>query len=327
MIPDLLILAQEAVAPSKFAQMVVDGMNLGGIYALLAVGFVIIFKATQVLNFAHGALAALGAFLVASFATLVDIPGRWIPDAPQWVTWTGAVILALIAAGVIGMALERVFLRPMVGEELFAVAIVTLGMDIVVRNITNDWIGPQPRPLGDPFGIASFDLGWVRIPHTVVVQTVVAIVAVAAIAYFFRTRMGVAMRATAFDQEAARAQGISVGRVFSSSWAIGAVLAALAGVFISLFPRRATGVDSSTAFFAFRAFPAIIIGGLDSVVGAVVGGFLVGFAEAGASSYLTGEGFDFLGSGFGGIVPYLLMLVVLFVRPYGLFGTEEIRRV
>ncbi len=328
MTPDLLVvIAQEASTPSKFAQMVVDGVNLGGIYALLAVGFVIIFRATQVLNFAHGALAALGAFLVASFATVLDIPGRWIPNAPAWVSWTGAVFLALIAAALIGMALERVFLRPMVGEELFAVAIVTLGMDIVVRNITNDWIGPQPRPLGDPFGISVFDLGWVRIPYTVVTQTVVALLAVALIAYFFRSRMGVAMRATAFDQEAARAQGISVGRVFSTSWAIGAVLAALAGIFISLFPRRSTGVDPTTAFFAFRAFPAIIIGGLDSVVGALVGGLIVGFAEAGASSYLVGENWEFLGTGFAGIVPYLLMMVVLIIRPYGLFGTEEIRRV
>jgi len=153
---------------------------------------------------------------------------------------------------------------------------------------------------------------------------VVALIAVGAIAMFFRSRMGIAMRATAFDQEAARAQGINVGRVFSVSWAIGAVLATLAGVFISMFPRRSTGVDQATAFFAFRAFPAIIIGGLDSIVGGIVGGLLVGFAESAATVYVT---FDILGSGFAGIVPYLLMLLVLVVRPYGIFGTEEIRRV
>jgi branched-chain amino acid transport system permease protein len=304
--------------------MVVEGLSLGTIYALLAVGFVIIFKSTQVLNFAHGALAALGAFLVAAFATVLDIPGRWIPGAPAWLSWTGSVVLAVVAMALTGMLLERVFLRPMVGEELFAVAIVTLGIDIVIRTVTNDFIGQFPRPMGDPFGIAILDLGWVRIAHTQVAQIAVALVAVGAITMFFRSRMGIAMRATAFDQETARAQGINVGRVFSTAWAIGAVLAAIAGLFATLFPRRASGVDQGTAFLAFRAFPAIIIGGLDSVVGAIVGGLLVGFSEAAAATYL---GFPALGSGFPGIVPYLLMLVVLLVKPHGLFGTEEIRRV
>jgi hypothetical protein len=136
----MAVLAQEVVGGSELSKMLVEGLSLGTIYALLAVGFVIIFKATQVLNFAHGALAALGAFLVAGFATVWDIPGRWIPNAPAWVGWMGSVLLALIAMALIGMALERVFLRPMVGEELFAVAIVTLGIDIVIRSITNDFI-------------------------------------------------------------------------------------------------------------------------------------------------------------------------------------------
>jgi branched-chain amino acid transport system permease protein len=304
--------------------MVVEGLSLGTIYALLAVGFVIIFKATQVINFAHGALAALGAFVVASFATILDIPGRWIPGAPAWVSWFGAVILAMLAMALIGMGIERVFLRPMVGEELFAVAIVTLGLDIVIRTITNDFIGQFPRPMGEPFGIEFLDIGPFHFARTEILQIVVALIAVASITMFFRSRLGIAMRATAFDQEVARAQGINVGRVFSIAWAIGAVLATLAGVFISMFPRRSTGVDQATAFFAFRAFPAIIIGGLDSIVGGIVGGLIVGFAESAATVYVTA---DFLGSGFAGIVPYLLMLLVLIVRPYGLFGTEEIRRV
>jgi branched-chain amino acid transport system permease protein len=304
--------------------MLVEGLSLGTIYALLAVGFVIIFKATQVLNFAHGALAALGAFLVAGFATVWDVPGRWMPWAPSWLSWFGSVLLALVAMALIGMFLERVFLRPMVGEELFAIAIVTLGLDIVIRTITNDFIGQFPRPMGDPFGINVIDLGWVRIAQTEVLQIVVALIAVGSIAMFFRSRMGIAMRATAFDQEAARAQGIHVGRVFSIAWAIGAVLATVAGIFISLFPRRSAGVDLATAYFAFKAFPAIIVGGLDSIVGGIVGGLLVGFAESAVSTYVTA---DWLGTGFAGIVPYLIMLVVLIFRPYGLFGTEEIRRV
>jgi branched-chain amino acid transport system permease protein len=152
---------------------------------------------------------------------------------------------------------------------------------------------------------------------------VVTIVLVVAVALFFRSRTGVAMRATAFDQEAARAQGIAVGRIFSLSWGIGAVLAAVAGVFLSLYPRRAAGLDTQTAFFAFAAFPAIVLGGLDSIIGAVVGGLIIGLAQA----YSALLPWEFLGTGFGGVVPYLVMLIVLLVKPYGLFGTEEIRRV
>lgn len=322
MMPELVVFAQ-ASAISPAAQALVTGLSLGSIYALLAMGFVIIFKSTQVLNFAHGALATLGAFLVAVFATTWDIPGRWIPGLPEWASWALAALLALLVAGLIGVLLERVFIRPMVGEELFAVAIVTLGLDIVLRTILNDFIGVSARPLGDPWGTQLIDLGWVRIAYTEIVQFAVTITLVVAMAFFFRTRTGVAMRATAFDQEAARAQGIGVGRIFSLSWAIGAMFAGVAGVFLSIHPRGPAGVTQQTAFFAFAAFPAIVLGGLDSIVGAVVGGLIIGLAQA-YSGLLPWE---FLGSGFGGVVPYIVMLAVLFVRPHGLFGTEEIRRV
>ncbi len=341
MIPELLVLAQEStIVPSEFGRMVVNGLSLGAIYAVLALGFVIIFKATQVLNFAHGALSALGAFLIAYFATIINIPGRWMDGSPVWLQWGLSVVVALVLAAVIGIVLERLFLRPMVGEALFAVAIVTLGIDIIVRTFTNDFIGLTPRPMGDPFGLNAAGLNCesgsfamtadltnvcaVRIPHTTLFQLGVTVVVVLGVAMFFRSRLGIAMRATAWDQEAAQAQGISVGRIFGTAWAIGAVMAALGGLFISMFPRRPGGVDQLTAFFAFRAFPAIILGGLDSVLGAVVGGFAIGFAESAASTYLT---YEWLGTGFGGVVPYIVMLLVLLIRPYGLFGTEEIRRV
>lgn len=321
------ILAQVAPLPTEghFAAALSEGLALGAIYALLAMGFVIIFKATQVLNFAHGALSALGAFLVASFATLINFPGRFLPETiPHWLRWSLSAVCALIAAALVGMLLERIFIRPMVGEELFAVAIVTLGIDIALRNVTNDFIGTDPRPLGDPWGTNILDLGWITFAYTEVAQILVSLVLVSLVALFFRSKTGIAMRATAFDQEAARAQGINVGRIFSISWGIGAVLAAVAGIFISVFPRRSAGVDTFTAFFAFKALPAIILGGLDSVIGAIVGGFAIGIAESFVGEYVQ---FSFLGSGFAGIIPYLVMLIVLFIRPYGLFGTEEIRRV
>lgn len=341
MSPALAVLAQATdIVPSAFWRMVVNGVSLGAIYAVLAMGFVIIFKSTQVFNLATGALAALGAFLISSSATIVNIPGRWMGDAPTWLQWGASVIFALLLMAGLAIVLERLFLRPMVGEALILLAVVTLGLDILLRTVTNDFIGLSARPMADPFGINQVGIGCaedgfvgsvqlidvcsVRIPHTTIFQVLLTGVLVLGVVLFFRSRTGIAMRATAFDQEAARAQGISVGRIFALSFAIGAILAAVGGLFISMFPRRPSGVDNLTAFFAFRAFPAVILGGLDSVFGALVGGFIIGMAESAASSYVT---FDFLGTGFGGVVPYVVMLLVLLIRPYGLFGTEEIRRV
>lgn len=321
-----MILAQiGATGLDKFVSALLNGIGLGAIYALLALGFVIIFKATQVVNFAHGSLAAIGAFLAASFSTVLMIPGRWMGDAPVWLKWGLSALFAVLAAAVVGLIVERVFIRPMIGEPLFSVAIITVGVDVILRTINDDFVGQGARSVGDPWGISVTNLFGVTINTTQIVTFGVSIVCFALVAWFFRSRMGVAMRATAFDQEAAQAQGIDVGRIFAVAWAIGAMLAAVAGIFSSMAPR-APGVSNTTAFVVFRAFPAIIIGGLDSVFGAVIGGFLVGIAEVVISTYSAGYT-NILGVGFGGIVPYILMLVFLIVRPYGLFGTEEIRRV
>ena len=320
MVLALGIVAQSA--PSQFMGTIVNGISLGAIYALLAMGFVIIFKATQVVNFAHGALATLGAFFTSVVAVDLNFPGRYM-SGPPVLRWSVSVLVALVLSAVVGMLLERIFIRPMVGEELFSLAIITLGMHIILLTVVTDLIGPDPRSMADPWGDAKVDLGWVIIPQTEIAQFAVAIALMLLVGLFFRTRTGVAMRATAFDQEAARAQGIKVGRIFAIAWAIGAVLATIGGIFGSVYPRR-VGVFPDTALLAMRAFPAIILGGLDSVGGAVIGGLLVGLAEALSGSYLT---HPFFGTGFSGIVPYLLMLLVLFVRPHGIFGTEEVRRV
>ncbi|MEZ5174600.1 MAG: branched-chain amino acid ABC transporter permease [Acidimicrobiia bacterium] len=309
----------------KFVNALGSGIALGAIYALLALGFVIIFKATQVVNFAHGAIAALGAYLVSYFAVTVNIPGRWVTGFPHWLQWTLSALVAVLLTAVIGMVIERITIRPMIGEPLFAVAMITLGLDLIIRTITNDFLNNTTAGLGDPWGISVIELGPLRIGEAEIATIIVTFVVVVLLALFFRSRTGVAVRATAFDQEAAMAQGISVGRVFAIAWAIGAALAALGGIFASVGARGGAGVGPFTALIAFRAFPAVIIGGLDSVVGAVVGGLIVGVAEVFAGTYLTS--ISWLGTGFSGIVPWLAMMLVLVVRPYGLFGTEEIRRV
>ena len=308
----------------RFLNALGSGVALGAIYAMLALGFVIIFKATQVVNFAHGGLAALGAYLVSYFATVSNIPGRWMGDISVTLQWTLSALLALAVMAFIGVVIERITIRPMIGEPLFAVAMITLGLDLVIRTTTNDLMNNTNQGLGDPWGVLVVEIGFFRIAQTQIVAIVVLLLVGLLLARFFKTRTGLALRATAFDQEVAMAQGISVGKVFAIAWGIGAALAALGGIFSSVAPRGA-GVDPFTALIAFRAFPAIIIGGLDSIKGAVVGGLIVGVAEVLAGTYLGGVAW--LGIGFGGVVPWLLMMVVLLVRPYGLYGTPEIRRV
>jgi branched-chain amino acid transport system permease protein len=314
-------------AAEKLANATSSGVALGAIYALLALGLVLIYKATQVLNFAHGAIAALGAFFAAYLATVVNFPGRYVSFLPITLQWILSALVAVLITAVIGLVLERLAIRPMIGEPLFSVVMITIALDIVIRTITDDLIGTTPRPLGDPWGAGHLAIGPISPAKTEVATLIVTILTLIGIALFFRSRYGVAMRATALDQEAAMAQGISAGRIFAMAWAIGAGLAALAGIFSSVYPRSALGVSGTTAFFAFRALPAIVIGGLDSITGAVLGGFIVGLAETYAGVYLTGATWSFLGVGFAGVMPYIVMLVVLLVRPYGLFGTEEIRRV
>jgi branched-chain amino acid transport system permease protein len=323
---ELSVIAQAAGGGDKFLSAVATGLSIGAIYAMLALGFVILFKATQVVNFAHGAIAALGAFFVAYFAVTLNFPGRFVGFLPDNIVWGVNVVTAVAVTAGVGMLFERLTIRPMIGEPLFSVAMVTIGLDIIVRTFTNDAIGQVSRPMGDPFGVKTVELGPVTMAQAEIATIVVTMVVLALVAWFFRSRMGIAMRAVAFDQEAAMAQGISVGRIFAIAWAIGAALAAIGGLFASVFPR-ANGVGPATAFVAFRAFPAVIVGGLDSIIGAVAGGFIIGLAESFAASYLFGETWSFLGVGFNGVVAWVVMLVVLFVRPYGLFGTAEIRRV
>lgn len=309
----------------RFINALGSGIALGAIYALLALGFVIIFKATQVVNFAHGAIAALGAYLVSYFAVTVNIPGRWLSGAPEGAQWVLSALVAVLLTAFIGVVIERVTIRPMIGEPLFAVAMITLGLDLIIRTITNDLLDNTNAGLGDPFGLDAIEIGPLRMGYAELATIGVTVVVVLLLLWFFRTRTGVAVRATAFDQEAAMAQGISVGKVFAIAWAIGAGLAALGGIFSSVGARGAAGVSPFTALFAFRAFPAVIIGGLDSIPGAIFGGLIIGVAEVFAGTYLGG--ISWLGTGFAGVVPWLAMMLVLLVRPYGLFGTEEIRRV
>lgn len=293
---------------SQLLQALLAGLGQGAIYALVALGFVIIYKSTLVISFAQPALMITGAmFVVALHGVIGFFP---------------AVVAAVLLTAAVGLAIERTALRPMVGEPVFVVAIITIGIDIVLRVVLNRFIGSNVRFVGDPWGFDSTLLGGVTIFHRDLARLAALALVVAALFAFFRyTRFGLGMRATAFDQETALAQGVNVGRVFAVSWGIAGALAALAGVFVD----GGSGISQQTWLVALKALPAIIIGGLDSVGGAVVGGLAVGVVEQLVGTYQA-QYFPWLGSNFAVVSPYLLLLVVLLVKPYGLFGTPEVER-
>ena len=312
-------------------------LALGSVYALIALGFVLIFKATEVVNFSQGALAMIGAlfisFMVADenlpiigFFTEVKNP-IYSLGGPDWVRWGLSVIVALGFAALLGLLIERIAIRPMIGAPLFSVAVITLGLEIALRALANDTVKIQFRSVNAPWGSGGFNIGSGFVNWAYFAAMITATLAFIAVFFFYRSRMGIAMRAVAHDQEAAMAQGINIGRVFAIAWGAGAVLAALGGLFATQPPIKQTGaIDPETSLVAFRALPAVILGGLDSVQGALIGGLLVGGAEIYAEQYLSGQT-AWLGSGYPLIVPYIVMVIGLLVRPYGLFGTPEVRRV
>ncbi len=324
---------QLANDPAVFFQTLMKALGLGSVYAIVALGFVLIFKATQTVNFAQGALAVSGAlflsFLVADdhipFTTinnpLNDVPG------PHWFTWALSLCVAMVFAAALGLIIERLTIRPMIGQPLFSVAVITLGLEIVLRVFNNDTTKTEFRNLNVPWGLGGFKVGGALINWSIIAAMATAVIAFVAVYFFYRSRTGIAMRAVAFDQEAAMAQGINVGRVFAIAWAAGAVLAMIGGIFATQPPVKQTiAIEPDTANIAFRALPAVILGGLDSATGALIGGLIVGLAEIFAGQYaadLTPQ----LGAGYPVIVPYVVMMIGLLVRPYGLFGTPEIRRV
>ena len=297
---------------TDFVQAIVNGFGQGSIYALLALGYVMIYKATRVISFAQPALMIVGGLFSYHFITEIGLP-----------FWVG-MLLGVVCGALVGMLVERVALRPMLGKPVFTLAIITIGVDIVLRIISNRYIGVQSRIVEYPGGNQRFTIGGVSISHQRLGLIAVTAVTVALLAMFFRySRTGLAMRATALDQETALAQGIRVGAVFALAWAIAGGLAAIAGTFVA---AGNAGIEQTSWIIALKALPAIIIGGLDSVQGAVIGGLAVGVVEALTATFQPDVA-PWLGANFSLVAPYALMLVVLLVRPYGLFGTKEVERV
>lgn len=297
---------------TEFLQLVFAGMALGARYALVALGFVVIFKATGVINFAQGAFVALGAYLAYNFSTTWGLP------------FFAAAALSVLVAGGIGMAVERTVLRRVVGRPAVAVIMITVGLLFVIEQVITTVWGGDTLDLADPWGIDTVTLGGVVLAVTDLWTLLIAGVVLGAFFVFFRyAGLGLAMRATAIDQEAAMARGISVRRVFAASWAISAGVAALAGITLAAGPAR---LNPGIGYIALAAFPAMILGGLDSPAGAVLGGMIIGITQVLTQGYQP-EYAAWLGNNFHAVMPYLVMVLILMVRPYGLFGTKEVTRV
>jgi len=290
----------------------IRGLGLGGLYAVLGVSFVIVYRATGVINFATPALMILGAFFTGSFGNAIGLP-FWL-----------SVLLGMAVMAIIGMIIERIALRPMVGRPAFSAATVTVGVFIILLILAGRLIGSELLTVNDPFGLNTISLGGATVFTVDIARLVIALAAIGIVGLFLtRSRTGLAMRATAFDQETSLAQGINVGRMFGLSWGIAAAMAALAG---ALLTAGSSGVETTIALVALKALPVIILGGLDSIKGSVIAGLIIGVAESLTRTYQPAYA-PWLGANFDVIVPYLIMIIVLMVRPYGLFGTKEVVRV
>ncbi|GAB2831742.1 branched-chain amino acid ABC transporter permease [Streptomyces daliensis] len=295
---------------TTFTELLLGGLSMGAVYALIALGFVVIYKATEVVNFAHASLLLAGGYLT---AVLQDDLGFW-----------AALAVGVTGAAVLGAGVEFLVLRRYRGRDQSLIAIVTIGVDILLITDLTRRIGSHVYGLGDPWGDRVLSLGPVTLPQTRVAAFVVAALLITAFLFAFRfTPWGVAMRAAAERPETAALMGIRLGRVSASAWAVAGGLAAVAALFLTVFPTP--GLERGTSLAAFKAFPAAILGGLDSTTGALAGGLIVGVTEALVTGYQSD--LTFLGRGIGGLAPYVVMVLVLLVRPAGLFGTRELTRV
>ncbi len=292
-----------------FAQLIVSGFLTGSVYALMALGIVVIYKASSVFNFAHGSLVAFTAYLMWAF--LADLKLGLVP----------AVVLSLIVVAAIAYLIQRLILHPLTGQPILAAIVATLALAEVVNGlITLIWPGPgRTYPKLLPSGV--FSLGPAVVSMEEIINFLVCTLAFFAFVYFFqRTKIGLAMRGTAEDHQLARSEGVRVNRVFIMAWFIAIVLAAIGGFLMALLH----GVNQEPLVaLGMKSLAVVILGGMESVAGAVIGGILIGLFEALGTGYLD----PLVGGGVDEVFPFVILLVVLLIKPYGLFGYTRIERV
>jgi branched-chain amino acid transport system permease protein len=287
--------------------LLVSGLSIGLMYSLIALGFVLIYKATDAINFAQGEFVMLAGFMATTALAA---------HMPLW----AAIAAAILGMIVLSFVLERTVLRPLLGRPVVAVIMATIGLAAILRGLPPITIGAQTKALPLPTGEEPITLWTAVIPPVQVVGVFVSIGFLAVFTWFFlKSRMGIAMRAVADNQQVAMAMGINVERYFAIAWAMAGVVSALGGIIWG----SMLGVDTQLSLIGLKVFPVVILGGLDSIVGAVVGGLIVGVVESIAAGYLD----PYVGGGTKDFAPYVLMILMLMFKPYGLFGTHRIERV
>lgn len=290
-------------------QFTVNGLIVGALYALVAMCFVLIYKASQIVNFAQGEFLLIGAWVCWWVMTGLQ--------APFWVALIGTTLFMFL----LGVLIQVVILRPLIGEPIISVIMVTVGLSIVFQALMKWIFGAFPKPFPRVFATESIVIAGLRIESAYVLSLVISLAGMALFGYFFKySKLGLAMRATAFDQQVAQSLGVSVKRMFALSWAISAVVSALAGVVVAM----VNGVSSGLSLIGIKVFPAVILGGLDSVVGAVIGGVLIGLLENGAE-FVDGQ-YLHIGNMYA-VAPFYVMVAILMIKPYGLLGTQQIERI
>lgn len=293
----------------KFLSLTFNGLANGAVLALGALGFVLIFKATEVINFAQGQLLLIGAFMVYTAQVTWGLP------------WPAAILAAMIISALLGLVIERLVLRPLVGEASLSVIMVTIGLASALAAIGLLVWGTDVRQPPDFMPDGSWVVGigdGVRLSHNRVLSIVVAGAALLLVGLFYRfSRQGIAMRAVADDQQAAMVQGISVNRIFAMSWALSGISAAVAGLLLASINGQYNLIDIQQ--FGIYVFPVVILGGLDSLIGAPVAGAIVGVLY----SYTGG----YIGDGLEQVIPFVILVIILLIKPYGLFGEVRIERV
>jgi branched-chain amino acid transport system permease protein len=290
-------------------QLLVNGLVVGTLYGVVAMSFVLIYKATQVVNFAQGELLLIGAWVCWTLLTKYQVP-----------FYVGMPV-TLVFMFVFGIAIQIVILRPMIGEPIISVIMVTIALSEVFQAALKWIYGVAPQPFPSVFESQSMVIGSLQIQTVYIMSLIVSVAMMGGMAYFFRvSKYGLAMRATAFNQQVAQSLGISVKNVFAIAWAISATVSAVAGVVVAV----VNGVSSGLSAYGIKVFPAVILGGLDSIGGAVLGGIIIGLLEN-IAQYVDGEYLHW-GNLFE-VAPFYVLIIILMIKPYGLFGTKDIERI
>jgi len=285
-----------------------EGILIGGLYALLALGVVVIYKSSKVFNIAHGEIMAFLAYFMVFLLSSQHLP-------------VGVSFILVILTGlVLGLACERIFLRPLIGKPMLITFMVCLFLGLLIRSITLMWHGGVPQVLR-LFPSGNLAIGSISLSHTLVWSFVIALAMFLIFVLYFRyTKTGLGMRCVAEDHQTSQSLGIDAKRVFALSWAIGGIMAAMGGVLLG----SLTIVDTDTLpiWALIRALPVLLLGGLESIPGALAGGFIIGLTEILASTYI-----DPHVDGFRQLLPFILIVIILIIRPHGLFGLKRIERV